>query len=191
MANGKVLTYKYGEFFPIEISPFAYNETVAQEYFPLEEDEAVSRGYHWKHREKRLHPTATKFTDIPDLIQDITDSILNDIIECQHKEECAEQCAGAFKITPDDLAFYRKMNLPAPRLCPNCRHYQRLKQRNPLKLWFRKCTCAGVKSENGNYVNNILHFHNTDQCPNAFQTSYAPDRPEIIYCESCYNSEVA
>src|SRR3989344_2667006 len=27
--------YKYGEFFPSELSPFCYNETVAQEYFPL------------------------------------------------------------------------------------------------------------------------------------------------------------
>ena len=28
-------------------------------------------------------------------------------------------------------------------------------------------------------------------CKNEFETSYAPERPEIIYCESCYNSEVA
>ena len=27
--------YKYGEFFPAELSPFFYNETTAQEYFPL------------------------------------------------------------------------------------------------------------------------------------------------------------
>jgi len=29
-----------------------------------------------------------------------------------------------------------------------------------------------------------------EECPNEFETSYAPDRPEIIYCESCYNKEV-
>jgi len=27
-------------------------------------------------------------------------------------------------------------------------------------------------------------------CKNEFETAYAPDRPEIIYCESCYNKEV-
>ena len=28
-------------------------------------------------------------------------------------------------------------------------------------------------------------------CKNEFETSYAPDRPEIVYCEQCYNEEVA
>ena len=31
--------YKYGEFFPVEFSPFGYNKTVAQEYFPLTREE--------------------------------------------------------------------------------------------------------------------------------------------------------
>jgi hypothetical protein len=29
------IVYRYGEFFPPELSPFCYNETIAQEYFPL------------------------------------------------------------------------------------------------------------------------------------------------------------
>ena len=33
--DSKGRTYKYGEFFPPELSPFVYNETIAQEYFPL------------------------------------------------------------------------------------------------------------------------------------------------------------
>ncbi len=27
-------------------------------------------------------------------------------------------------------------------------------------------------------------------CENEFETSYSPDRLEIIYCEKCYQSEV-
>lgn len=34
---------KWGEFFPITMSPFAYNETVAQEYFPLSKEEALAK----------------------------------------------------------------------------------------------------------------------------------------------------
>jgi hypothetical protein len=82
------------------------------------------------------------------------------------------------------------MNLPLPRLCPNCRHYQRLKQRNPLKLWKRHCQCAGGKSSNGVYQNTVVHNHGTNPCPNEFETSYSPERPEIIYCEECYLKEV-
>ncbi|HEY5713828.1 MAG TPA: hypothetical protein VIT68_00580, partial [Candidatus Gracilibacteria bacterium] len=37
-------TREWGEFFPISLSPFAYNETVAQEYFPLSKEEALVRG---------------------------------------------------------------------------------------------------------------------------------------------------
>jgi len=31
---------EWGEFFPIEMSPFGYNETIAQEYFPITQDES-------------------------------------------------------------------------------------------------------------------------------------------------------
>ena len=30
-----MITGEWGEFFPSSLSPFGYNETVAQEYFPL------------------------------------------------------------------------------------------------------------------------------------------------------------
>jgi len=32
-----------GEFFPITMSPFAYNETIAQEYFPLGKAEIIEK----------------------------------------------------------------------------------------------------------------------------------------------------
>ncbi len=95
------------------------------------------------------------------------------------------------------------MNLPLPRLCPNCRHYERLKYRNPLKLWKRVCACNGQMANSSAvanamadkkgqmvYKNTITHFHGDNKCPNEFETSFSPDRPEIVYCESCYNSEV-
>ncbi|HEY4526141.1 MAG TPA: hypothetical protein VJL32_03550 [Candidatus Paceibacterota bacterium] len=40
------------------------------------------------------------------------------------------------------------------------------------------------------YKNFATHFHGENPCPTEFETSYAPDRPEIVYCEQCYNSEV-
>ncbi len=107
---------------------------------------------------------------LPDHIRDVDDGILKETIACAHNQACNEQCTQAFKIIKEELRFYRKMNLPLPRLCPNCRHYQRLKQRNPLKLWHRKCMKPG--------------------CQNEFETSYAPERKEIVYCEACYNAEV-
>lgn len=40
-------TGEYGEFFPIKISPFGYNETLAHELYPLTEKEAREKGYKW------------------------------------------------------------------------------------------------------------------------------------------------
>ncbi|MFH1193084.1 MAG: hypothetical protein V1656_02080 [Candidatus Jorgensenbacteria bacterium] len=45
-------------------------------------------------------------------------------------------------------------------------------------------------SENGAYTNTVPHIHGGGKCPNEFETSYAPERKEIVYCESCYNAEV-
>ena len=169
--DSKGRVYKYGEFFPSELSPFAYNETIAQEYFPLTKQQAIEQGYRWKDKEERNYSIDIHTEDIPDSIRDTPDNnILNKVIECNHKGTCNQQCTEAFKIIPEELSFYRRMNLPLPRHCPNCRHYERLSQRNPMKLWHRKCMHEG--------------------CTNTFETSYSPERPEIVYCESCYQKEV-
>ena len=170
---------EYGEFFPIEISPLAYNETVAQEYFPLTKEQIINKGYKFKDPEQKSYNITKKTGDLPDSINDTQDSILNDVIQCAHNQQCNEQCTQAFKIIPQELQFYRKMNLPIPKLCPNCRHYQRLKQRNPLKLWKRQCMC------------DKNHPHHKGKCSNEFETSYSPERLEIVYCEQCYQQEIA
>ena len=177
--------YKYGEFFPPEISPFYYNETIANEYYPISRQQAEAYGFQWKEKEKRDYAIELKADDLPDHIKDVDNSLIGKTIECLHKETCGEQCTEAFKIIPEELEFYRRMNLALPRLCPNCRHYERLKRRNPLKLWHRQCMCGSTDSPQAT----ADHGHQ-GKCANEFETSYAPERPEIIYCEKCYQAEV-
>ncbi|MCX6722898.1 MAG: hypothetical protein NT094_02395 [Candidatus Staskawiczbacteria bacterium] len=162
-------TYKYGEFFPSEISPFCYNETIAQEHYPKTKSEILEVGYNWREPNAKQYVVTIQPVDLPDHIKDVSDDILNQVIECEHAGNCNEQCMGAFKIIPSELQFYKSMNLALPRLCSNCRHYHRLSQRTPFKLWDRICA----------------------KCGKEIKTSYSPDRKEIIYCEQCYNAEVA
>jgi hypothetical protein len=168
--NKSGIVYRYGEFFPNEFSPFCYNETVAQDYFPLEKEETIKSDFLWKDKEIRNYIPTIKAGDLPNDIKEVDDSILDQIIECEHNGNCKDRCSTAFKIIANELIFYRRFNIPLPHLCYGCRHYSRLKQRNPMKLWHRKCMKEG--------------------CENEFETSYAPDRPEIIYCEQCYQKEV-
>ena len=186
----KGVVYSYGEYFPVELSIFAYNTTMAQEYFPLSKSSTEDSGYSWEDTTERNYKIDMNSSDLPDSINDVDDSILGKVIACEHEGKCNQLCTTAFKIIENELIFYRKMNLPLPRLCPNCRTFERLKQRTGIQLYKRKCQCAGEKSSDGSYVNTVSHVHADGHCPNEFETSYDPDRPEIVYCEKCYQQEV-
>jgi len=154
---------EWGEFFPISISPFAYNETAAQEYFPLTKEEVLNRGWKWRDQTDEM-PKVDKIipaAQLPDSIDDIPDDILNWAIEC-------EATKRPFKIIKQELEFYRQMRLPVPHFHPDERHRRRMALRNPRKLWNRQCA----------------------KCQQPIATSYSPERPEIVYCESCYLAAV-
>ncbi|MDO8664562.1 MAG: hypothetical protein Q7K44_03415 [Candidatus Liptonbacteria bacterium] len=183
--------YKYGEFFPPELSPLAFNQSIAPEFFPITETDAVAKGYRWGDVSEKDYKVTINHAELPDNIKDVDDSILSQVISCVHEKNCLHPCSTAFRIVPRELEFYRQFNIPLPRLCFSCRHYERLKLRNSFRLTKRRCMCAGENSENGMYKNETKHLHGDEVCLNKFETSYAPDRPEIVYCETCYNSEVA
>ena len=153
-SNGR--SYPYGEFFPAELSPFAYNETVAQHHFPLSLQNARAHGYAWNSEEVSHHVPTIKSSDIPQTIADVDDDILSEILACK-------ETGRAFRIVQQELIFYKKMNVPLPDVHPEIRYQKRLKQRNPYKLW-KRTTEDGVE----------------------VMTPYAPDRPEKIYSEEGY-----
>ncbi len=158
-SSGRV--WKYGEFLPYDLSPWAYNETQAQQYFPLTKEEILKKGWRWREPVPSQHKVTLPPEKLPDSIRDLQDSILQEVLGCA-------KCSKPFKMIPAELALLRRFEFPIPRLCPDCRHMERLSRLNPPKLWDRNCA----------------------KCNAAFQTAYAPDRPEIIYCESCYQKEV-
>jgi hypothetical protein len=82
----------------------------------------------------------------------------------------SSNCSKNFKIIKQEFDSYRKLNVPIPDKCIDCRFKERLEFCLSRKLWHRKCMKEG--------------------CQNEFETSYAPDRPEIVYCERCYQQEV-
>ena len=163
-------TGEYGEFFPSSLSPWPYQATEAYEFFPLEEQVAKEQGFTWYSTLGQDYKITLKNAEIPDDIQDVDKNILNEIIECAHQGNCQHECVGAFRVIEKEVDFCKRMNIPLPRLCPNCRHYERLQLRNSPHFYHRSCMKEG--------------------CTNEFETSYSPDRPEIVYCEKCYQQEV-
>ncbi|MBI3619188.1 hypothetical protein HY213_04125 [Candidatus Peregrinibacteria bacterium] len=149
-------TQEWGEMFPVTFSDFAYNETPAQEYHPLSKEEVEHRGWRWLQETNESLKVAKVIpaSQLPEKIGDIPDDILNWAIEC-------ETTKRPFKIAKQELDFYRAQKLPIPHFHPDERHRRRMLMRNPRKLWKRQCA----------------------NCQKEIQTSYAPDRPEIVYCE--------
>ena len=187
--NKNGIVYKYGEFFPSEFSPFAYNESLAMEYFPLKKEDVLSKSFKWHDEKERNYIPTIKAVGLPDKIGDVNDSIITEIIACACEGKCNHQCTTAFKVTPEELQFYRKMNLPLPRFCSKCRSVERKNHRTILKTIKRKCQCNGDQSDNGLYKNNIAHSHGINHCEEEFYTNYTDDS-DILYCEKCYQQEV-
>ena len=123
-------TGEWGEFFPAHLSSFAYNETVAQDFFPLKQEEAEKLGYKWKEKDPADYKKQSYAT--PDTINEVEDSIVDEILACS-------LCSRNYRITVPELKFYRRQSLPIPRNCFYCRHKARKSLKNPRQLFDRTC----------------------------------------------------
>lgn len=150
-------TKEYGEFFPTKLSPFVYNETEAQDYLPLTKEAVLANGWQWKDENTNENAYVGPQNTIPDLISDATDAIVGKIFIC-------EETGKPYKITLQELRFYRESGIPLPHRCPDARRADLITWRNPRHLWNRACA----------------------QCGTAMRTTYAPERPERVVCETCY-----
>ncbi len=157
-ANGE-----FGEMFPITMSPFGYNKTTAQLYYPLTKKEVEAKGFAWDDNEPAA-PEVEKVigsSALPDSIDDIPDDILNWAVTC-------EVTGRPFKIQKQELEFYRTQRLPIPHRSPDQRHLDRFALRNPRTFYDRTC----------------------DKCSKPIRTTYSPERGEKVYCEDCYQKAV-
>ena len=169
-------TGEWGEFFPKTMCSYAYNETLAQELFPKTKEEAVAAGYRWQ---DALPSVSGKENITVDALPQKASEI--DVAALAGKILACTQCGANFKFITQELQFYKKLNIPLPTECPNCRHAQRMSLRPATQLYHRACQCALAEHE--------THVEDA-QCPNEFETTYAPDRPEKIFCDHCYQKEV-
>lgn len=79
-------------------------------------------------------------------------------------QKTCKRCQKDFKLIPQELAFYKKMGLPHPENCPNCRHELRMEMRNDRQ--FYKYPCA--------------------KCGKDMVTTVNPKKELTVYCLDCY-----
>jgi len=127
---------------------------------------------------QELHPITKKeaekkgyqWNDNKVLPQDET-IITKDVYKC-------DTCQRKFQMIPHELYFYKRIGINKPSKCFSCRRKARLKDRINYSLFNRQCMCKESR-----------HDHK-GRCKNEFETTYAPDRPEKVYCEKCYQKAV-
>lgn len=179
------------QFPDILYSPFPYNDSDAQQYFPLhteiEKGDHLTRshnlhndirsinGYSQDHKlfEAKRHKTIKEINipehattllgkDLPQNIVEVTDDITTMVIIC-------ETSGRPYRITPMELAFYHKMSLPVPRKHPDIRHAERMHHRPKRELHLRSCP----------------------SCQKLFLSSYdINNTPWTLVCQDCYQQAI-
>lgn len=100
------------------------------------------------------------------------DKSLNEILENlrPHQRTC-QQCEKVFNIFEEDIEFYKKLRVPPPKLCSECRLQRRLGWRiNFLPIFYKKtCFTPGHKEK-------IISF-------------YSEENPVKIYDDDYYLSD--
>lgn len=154
-------SYTYGEFLPPELSPFGYNQTLASEYKILTEKEAVEFGFNWFNTKEQEYKTTLYEESIPEKLKDTPKTIKKEVIGCS-------TCHKSYNISDIEFELLEKFNQPIPHSCPKCRHLRRFDRTNKPGLYDRNC----------------------DKCGIELKSPYSPDRPEIIFCDKCYQNEI-
>jgi len=112
-------------------------------------------------QEESLVASAAEVKAIPDSIDDASEDICNTVLTC-------EETGKPYHIIVQELRFLKTHKIPIPAKSWFTRHMKRLGKRNPRMLWHRQCA----------------------KCQKPIQTTYAPERPEVVYCEQCYLNTV-
>ena len=154
---------EYGEFFPPDLSPFAYNETQAQVYMPLREEEVREHGLVWKTDMPGTYGKETIYPEnIPDNIEDVPDSITTEVLKCIVS-------GRNYNVVPQELDLYKRLKIPIPRIHPDERYKNRILLRPDRQLYKTNCFL----------------------CNQIIDTAYPENRrPLKIVCEECYKQEV-
>ncbi len=165
-------TGEWWEFFPHQVSPYGYNETIAQEYFPITPEVSLEQGWWWYDDVSKQSYAAESVPLFSinhydekivwyEVAQKNINTLLSWFLICSESKK-------PFRILPKELAFYIEYHIPIPTKHPEIRRIDRSKKKNWRKLSERSC----------------------QECQKSIITTYTPDRPERVVCEECYRKLV-
>mgnify|MGYP000479275791 CR=1 FL=1 len=97
-------TGEWGKYFPMSISHFSYNNSVAQDYYPMDRANAVSLGLCW------------------------TDPVVDDNVKSDLSSGAfiCSKSGKQFRVTKQESKLCERLGIPLPTKCPNVRREERM-----------------------------------------------------------------
>lgn len=126
-------TGEWGEFFPMQMSFFPYNQSYAQRLFPLTREEALLQRLSWYERNTLSTAGALAAESLPDRLPP-TDEPLTVLSRSSKRP---------FRITADEIKRYRKFGVPFPDETYDERMQQRAGWIDSYRLFPRRCNKSG------------------------------------------------
>lgn len=120
---------EWGNWYPKNMSFFGYNESSAQDQFPLTQEEVHAKQYKWEESPRGTYSKETRTWDGLDNSESL--NIKGEIFACVETKK-------NFRFVENELTLYKKLQYPLPRIHPDVRLEKRLKKRGLNNLYNRK-----------------------------------------------------
>lgn len=152
---------EYGEFFPLALSHYPYNVSLASLIFPLEKEIARARGTEWHNEPPNAETNLSKIAAaaLPEDIRDVRDDILDKAVVSAGK-------GRPFRVVKPELEFYRNQHIALPFVHPLLRMQERFRRVNFFRTTEDRCAKCGA----------------------AIVSMHAKDEGFKAYCGACYNA---
>lgn len=148
---------EFGQFFPYELSPFAFNTSHGGNMYPLSPAEVAQLGARWYGFESEKQAPASSIDELPTRLADTT-------VEQLAKKYRCPVTGRPFGFVAPEIELHRSMKIALPRLHPTARRLARLRSYLPFLLHDRKC----------------------DSCGKQVETRIPPEHAAPIFCPTCY-----
>ncbi len=126
--------------------------------------------------------TESKTPKFDALLEKILDILVPQEYECAQKD-VSKYCEKQFKITDEDIKFYKKLKVPPPKCCPTCRRQRRFAFVNRINYYKRQNNAPGAEGKIVSYVSPVSpltvydldYYRSAKWDPFSFSRIYNPN----------------
>lgn len=132
-------TKERGEFFPIQDSTYGYNETIAQQYFPITKEEAKEKNILREDYEYHVNIPGNATIIQGNQTEKAGEDIINKVILSRKSQK-------PFRIMKKEREFCNTHGIPLPQTHPDERFADMRSSRPAQSLYIRHCSKTGKQT---------------------------------------------